>query len=229
MTMVCPSAEPAPATRKTKKLHNSNSRCLCMAILPRENREHVYSFRNESASVPRDTDTGRKSCEPRLSDGAVEELGEPLDAVHHTGTGTAEAAVGVDRMDAAGPHGSQTLPDGAVLRIRRERHLRLGARLVEAARHDDDDIRIGRFDLLPGQPPGGVAGARDDVVAAGRRDHLGNPVAAGKGWIEPFESQNAWPRPARRPRADRRQAVLQVPEESAGLRLPSDRRAHLLD
>ena len=51
------------------------------------------------------------------------QLGQDFDPIDQSRTGPAEAAVGVDGMDAAVAHGAQALPFGT---IREERHLRRG-------------------------------------------------------------------------------------------------------
>src|SRR5437588_10860814 len=69
----------------------------------------------------------------------MEDPGQPLDAVDQARAGTAEAAVGVDRMDAPLADRPEPFPPWE---MSGRGHLRRGACGVVAAGHGDHDVRI---------------------------------------------------------------------------------------
>ena len=68
----------------------------------------------------------------------------------------------------------------------------------EAAGGDQEDIRVGRRDLVPGEPPRPLAGPADHLATPRPGDDLGVPVPRGERRVEPFEEHD----PRDRPTAD---------------------------
>ena len=107
---------------------------------------------------------------------------------------------------------------------------------VPAAGHDDDDVGIERRQRLPLDLGRLLAGRAGDVLAAGERDHLRDPVAADEGRVEPLEGDDPRARAHRRRRrgpppaaprarlAARRPAPRSRPPRRAGSRPPAPRR-----
>ena len=96
-------------------------------------------------------------------------------------------------------------------------HLPLRLIKVEPARHDQYDIRRQCTQLRPFQAIGGPPRGPRHKISTRRGDQLGYPMAGNVWWIEPFERENARPRPPGDSRAHRSNSALHLSDALFGL------------
>src|SRR5918995_4913584 len=102
---------------------------------------------------------------------------QELDPLHEPGRRAAEVRVRVHRPHSPLPDRRKVGPTGTV---RQSAGLLDGPRRVEAAGHEDENLRRDLEDFVPGEPYGGLALPGEELLAPGDADHLRDPVTGGE-------------------------------------------------
>jgi len=127
---------------------------------------------------------GREVCEVVAAKDGVEDF----EAGDEAWAGAREVRSAVDGVNAAIAHGGKHRPRGWE---REGTELGDGFGEMVAAGHDDDDVRSGCEDFVPGDAAGFFSGCGEQRDAAGEGDHLRDPVASLERWVEPLEAEDA--------------------------------------
>ena len=115
---------------------------------------------------------------------AVQDFGEDLYGLHDRGSGTIEVQIAICHGDRSRPYGFEMAPSRQGLE-QGEFADRSGD--VVAAGSDDEEVRVGVANLLPGDGAGELALLAEHDLAVGGFDQFGSPVAHGKDRVGPFE------------------------------------------
>ena len=119
----------------------------------------------------------------------MQDARQDLDPLHEPGRRTAEVRVCVYRPHPPLPDRRKVGPTGT---IRQSTGLFDGPRRVEAAGHEDENLRRSLEDLVPGETRGGLALSGEELLPLRKSDHLRDPVPGGERRVEPLYATGAW-------------------------------------
>src|SRR5262249_40694124 len=126
----------------------------------------------------------------RNADLFVEELGQGLNAVDETWPGPRKKAVRFTGIDLPGMN-RQNLPP---LRRKRQRQTFFrGLSCAVATGGNQNDLRAGFEQIVQGDPERWLADPAENIVSAGKVNHLRNPVPANVERLQPFEQRDTRP------------------------------------
>jgi hypothetical protein len=114
----------------------------------------------------------------------VQDFGEDLYGLHDRGSGTIEVQIAIRYGDSSRPYGFELAPARQGLEQGELAH-RSGD--VVAAGSDDEEVRVGVENFLPGDGAGELPLLAEQDLAVGGFDEFGSPVAHGKDRVGPFE------------------------------------------
>ena len=137
----------------------------------------------------------------------VEDLGEDRQGLDQTGTGSVEELVSVGQEHASLFYRAQLGPGRP---LDHAHQLLARAAEIEATGKHDDHVGIGIRELSDREPRGVGARSAQQVLAAGQRHQLRDPVSGGHQGVQPLDAGHARsPRLAGSPLCDLREPVRQ--------------------